>query len=68
MTLDDYAAWAEKIDSKATTGGRDRLLSYLALRLAREAGEVANEVKKLLRGGALNTDHTIEELGDAMYY
>lgn len=68
MTLDDYAAWAETIHSKATTGDRDRLLSYLALGLASEAGEVASDIKKLLRDGAWDADHVAEELGDVIYH
>ena len=68
MTLDDYAAWAETIPSKATTGDRDRLLSYLALGLAGEAGEVAGEIKKLLRDGTWTPETLTDELGDVIYY
>lgn len=46
-------------------------LSYLALGLASEAGEVAGKVKKLIRDG--NTSMTFEgdliaELGDVLWY
>ena len=68
MTLDDYAAWAETIHSKATTGDRDRLLSYLALGIASEAGEVASEIKKLLRDGTWDAGSLSEELGDVIYH
>ena len=68
MTLTDYAAWAETIHSKATTGDRDRLLAYLGLGLTSEAGEVASEIKKLLRDGTWNADAVAEELGDLFYH
>jgi NTP pyrophosphatase (non-canonical NTP hydrolase) len=68
MTLTDYAAWAETIHSEATTGDRDRLLAYLGLGLTSEAGEVASEIKKLLRDGTLNADAVAEELGDVFYH
>ena len=68
MTLEDYAPWAETIHSKATTGDRDRYLSYLALGLTSEAGEVASEVKKLLRDGTMNAERASEELGDVLYH
>jgi NTP pyrophosphatase (non-canonical NTP hydrolase) len=68
MTLDDYAAWAESIHSKATSGDRDRLLSYLGLGISSEAGEVASEIKKLLRDGIWNPERLAEELGDVIYH
>jgi NTP pyrophosphatase (non-canonical NTP hydrolase) len=68
MTLDDFGVWAESIHSKATSGDRDRLLSYLGLGLASEAGEVATEVKKLIRDGIFDEARVAEELGDVMYH
>ncbi|MDX2222618.1 MAG: hypothetical protein SFV21_07720 [Rhodospirillaceae bacterium] len=68
MTLDDYAAWAATVRSRATGAGRDRLLAYLAIGLAAEAGEVAGEIKTLLRDGALDRAETLEELGNVIYY
>lgn len=68
MTLDDFGVWAESIHSKATSGGRDRLLSYLGLGLSSEAGEVATEIKKLIRDGSLDEARCAEELGDVMYH
>lgn len=43
---------------------------YPALGLAGEAGEVANKVKKLVRGDtiSLNRDEMIGELGDVLWY
>ena len=68
MTLDDYAAWAETVHSKATSGDRDRLLSYLALGISSEAGEVASEIKKLLRDGTWDAARLADELGDVIYH
>ena len=68
MTLKDYAAGAETIHSQATTGDRDRLLAYLGLGLTSEAGEVASEIKKLLRDGTWNADAIAAELGDVAYH
>lgn len=68
MTLNDFGVWADSIESKATGGDRDRYLSYLGLGLASEAGEVATEVKKLLRDGVFDEARAAEELGDVMYH
>jgi len=68
MTLNDFGVWAETIHSKATAGDRDRLLSYLGLGIASEAGEIATEVKKLIRDGTLDEARIAEELGDVMYH
>lgn len=68
MTLDEYGAWADTIHSKATSGDRDRLLSYLGTGITSEAGEVAGEIKKLLRDGVLDEERLAEELGDVMYH
>jgi NTP pyrophosphatase (non-canonical NTP hydrolase) len=68
MTLDEYAAWAATIKSRATRGSREKLLAYLAIGLAAEAGEVAGEFKDMLRDGKLDRDEAIEELGNVIYY
>jgi NTP pyrophosphatase (non-canonical NTP hydrolase) len=46
----------------------DALLAYLGLGIASEAGEVAGEIKKLLRDEKWNAPQAIEELGDVAYY
>jgi NTP pyrophosphatase (non-canonical NTP hydrolase) len=44
-------------------------LDFLALCLAGEVGEVANIIKKNVRGsGALNTEHLAEEVVDVLIY
>ena len=44
-------------------------LEYLALGLNGEAGEVADKIKKVIRGdGELNEVTLMSELGDVLYY
>lgn len=45
-------------------------ISYVALGLAGEAGEIANKVKKLIRDGDKQDlrDQIRDEIGDAMWY
>ena len=69
MTIDEFAEWAgrtAKVD--ATTSDREKL-AYLGLGIAGEAGEVAEQFKKLIRDdGTLDRAHLAEELGDVLYY
>ena len=43
-------------------------LSYVALGLTGEAGEVAEKIKKLLRDGTYVPEDVLRELGDVLYY
>jgi NTP pyrophosphatase (non-canonical NTP hydrolase) len=71
MLIDEYAAWAAKV-APARIGGaassEERKFLYLALALAGEAGEVADEVKIVLRDGKCDRDRLASELGDLIYY
>src|SRR5262245_43962572 len=70
MQIDDYATWAAKVAEVPAGGTMDReRLSYLALGLAGESGEVADHVKKLLRDGerAWSPEKVAEELGDVIF-
>ena len=68
MTIDEYASWAAST-AGVTDATIDReKLSYLALGLTGEAGEIAEMFKKLIRDGKLDRAHLAEELGDVIYY
>jgi NTP pyrophosphatase (non-canonical NTP hydrolase) len=43
-------------------------LSYTALGLSSEAGEVAGKIKKYIRDGVKDDDAIIDELGDVLWY
>ena len=69
LTFNDYEVWSRTtaIYPGALTGGPDEL-AYLALGLAGEAGEVANKIKKYLRGEHLDAAAVRAELGDVLWY
>jgi NTP pyrophosphatase (non-canonical NTP hydrolase) len=67
MTIDDYADWAATV-AKITPPASSERLSYLGLGLAAESGEVADEIKKLLRDGRRDEAAIADELGDVVYY
>jgi len=68
MDFDDYQA----LTKKTAVYPSDKALEYLALGLAGEAGEVANKVKKILRGDQELTQDVknmiSDELGDCLWY
>lgn len=51
----------------ADTGNKNEL-TYLALGLGGEAGEVLEKTKKLIRDGAMNRMDVAKELGDVLWY
>jgi NTP pyrophosphatase (non-canonical NTP hydrolase) len=69
MTIDEYARWAAATGTTMTANPPDeRTLSDLGLGLAGEAGEIADTLGKLLRGGDWQPERVAHELGDAAYY
>lgn len=74
LTLNDYQQQAKETAIYPDAGtGSARALSYVALGLAGEAGEVANKIKKILRdaNGVVTPEHREmigKELGDVLWY
>jgi len=73
MTLNDYQEKAMTTRTEETYG--DAAIIYPTLGLTGEAGEVADKVKKVLRGDYSNREFSPErkhdialELGDVMWY
>jgi NTP pyrophosphatase (non-canonical NTP hydrolase) len=64
MKLNDYQLEA----ASTAIYPKDRGLEYVALGLAGEAGEVANKVKKILRGDKVDMTVIADELGDVLWY
>lgn len=61
--LNEYQEAATKTKLDAANN-----LSYLALGLCGEAGEVAEHIKKSIRDGTLDKDKVALELGDVLWY
>lgn len=69
VDIDSYATWAAIIPvGQPPIRDRGPLLSYLGIGLASETGELAGEIKKLLRDGTWDRDRIADELGDIAYY
>ncbi len=69
MKLEDYAAEVAAV--AGVVPGQpisNEKLAYLALGLAGEAGEVADEIKKVLRDGKTDLTEAADELGDVIFY
>ena len=71
MNLDDYRTFTRTtaVYPEAVSGAVPELM-YLALGLAGEAGEVANQIKKIYRDGdgAPRREKIASELGDVFWY
>jgi NTP pyrophosphatase (non-canonical NTP hydrolase) len=65
MTIDEYAQWVAGISKPGQS--RYERLSYPALALIGEAGEVCDNIKNLIRDGTLNEDALTYEISDLMY-
>ena len=65
-TFDEY----QQETMKTAVYDKDVAVTYLALGLASEAGEVAGKVKKWVRGDTsyVDTDEIAKELGDVLWY
>ena len=69
MNANSYQQWTLSTAIYPGAGtGNDNELSYLALGLNGEAGEVADKIKKHLRDGKLDIGGIIYELGDVCWY
>lgn len=69
MDANSYQNWTLSTAIYPGAGtGNDAELSYLALGLNGEAGEVADKIKKHLRDGKLDIGGIVFELGDCLWY
>lgn len=69
MTLDEYAREvAAVVGIEAGAPVTNDKLAYIALGLAGEAGEVADNVKKMFRDGLDDLGPAADELGDVIFY
>jgi NTP pyrophosphatase (non-canonical NTP hydrolase) len=67
MTIDEYAQWAAAL-RKPIGDSREQRLAYLVLGLNGEVGELADTLRKMMRGGMLGEDYLVYELGDILYH
>lgn len=69
MNFDDYQSLTKTTAIYPDVGtGSNTELSYLALGLMGEAGEVAEKIKKKIRDGKFDERETAKELGDVLWY
>ena len=64
MTLSSY----QKVAASTAIYPTQHAITYPALGLAAEAGEVANKVKKILRDKNFDRSGIADELGDCLWY
>ena len=69
MEINDYqkATIETAIYPDAGTGNNNEL-TYLALGLTSEAGEVAGKLKKIVRGDKIDPESYVSELSDVLWY
>ncbi len=68
MTFDEYQRMALRTKNRGDIGGIPDL-AVAGLGIAGEAGEVADEIKKVLgHGKAMDVDKLVKELGDVLWY
>jgi NTP pyrophosphatase (non-canonical NTP hydrolase) len=68
MTFDEYQAKALRTKNRGDIGGIPDL-AVAGLGIAGEAGEVADEIKKVLgHGKAMDVDKLVKEIGDVLWY
>ena len=69
MNINEYQDWTIQTAIYPEVGtGSNLELSYLALGLTSEAGEVAGKVKKILRDGTYDPGAIMSELSDVLWY
>ena len=64
MTFDEY----QKFTKTTAFYPQEAAVGYCALGLSGEAGEVANNVKKIIRDKQDKTADIVDELGDVLWY
>ena len=64
LTLNDYQAKA----SATAIYPESAKITYAAMGLANEAGEVLGKVKKIIRDGTFSREDILDELGDVLWY
>ncbi len=69
MTANEYQDFTLSVAIYPGAGtGNDAELTYLALGLNGESGEVADKIKKHLRDGPLDIGGIVYEIGDCVWY
>jgi len=64
MNMNDYQQQAVETAIYPSTAQ----VTYSAMGLANEAGEVLGKVKKIIRDGTFNRDDIADEIGDVLWY
>lgn len=69
MTFDEYLEQSKRTAVELNNNNKDPQLVMSGLGIAGEAGEVADEIKKILfHGHPLNAQKLMKELGDVLWY